>query len=424
MNCFDIRDFGAVGDGTVRCTESIQKAIDTCASGGGGQVLISGGRFMSGTLRLRSGVDLHLASDGVLLGSPDCADFPEREDDRHVIHELLPRFRNACFLFAEEESDFSITGPGTIDCSGDRFVTLNEKLKKGWRYQRIDAPTPPRVVFLTGCRNVTIEGITMTNQPAGWSFWIHDCDDVTVDRIKIHAEVQYPNNDGIHINCSRNVTVSNSAITCGDDCIIVRANNVSLHGENRICERVTVTNCTLTSWSAGIRIGWICDGTIRDCTFSNLVMTDCSVGISVLLPGRAPGDRISDEGREYTRIENLSFSNIVMDRGNSHAILIHVEDNPATHVEAVRNLFFHGIHAVSCALPHLYGRKDVPLENIRFYDCTFERRGTFQPLHGADNRLKAFSPDYTGFMEVRYVKNLVFSNTSFDMEDCFEQAPV
>ena len=95
----------------------------------------------------------------------------------------------------------------------------------------------------------------MVNQPAGWSYWIHDCDYVAFDRVKIFAEVEYPNNDGIHINSSRNVTISNCDITCGDDSIIVRANNASL-AENKVCEKVCVTNCNLTSYSGGIRIGW------------------------------------------------------------------------------------------------------------------------------------------------------------------------
>ena len=109
----------------------------------------------------------------------------------------------------------------------------------------------------------------MQNQPSGWSYWIHDCDYVSFNKCKIIANVQYPNNDGIHINSSRNVTVSNCDISCGDDCIIVRANNLSL-AENKVCEKVTVTNCNLTSYANGIRIGWMGDGVIRNCSFSNI----------------------------------------------------------------------------------------------------------------------------------------------------------
>ena len=195
---YDIRDFGAVAGGEVKNTLAIQGAIDACHENGGGRVLISVGRYMSGTVILKSNVELHLATDGILYGSPDCADYPERPDVKHVDSKLLPRWRNGCFIFAEESENISITGLGTIDCHGEAFVT--DESFCGWKHKRIDAPTPPRVIFFTGCRNVHFEGFTMTNQPAGWSFWIHDCDYVALDKLKILADVEYPNNDGIHIN--------------------------------------------------------------------------------------------------------------------------------------------------------------------------------------------------------------------------------
>ena len=134
--------------------------------------------------------------------------------------------------------------------------------------------------------------------------------------------MQYPNNDGIHINSSKNVFVSNCNIVCGDDCIVIRANNYSLP-ENKVCDRVTVTNCTLTSYSGCIRIGWLCDGTIRNCTFSNLVMTDASCGVSVLIPDFCD-PRIPDQGRESPFIENLNFSDIVMDGVYGNPIYVEI----------------------------------------------------------------------------------------------------
>ncbi len=308
-------------------------------------------------------MDFHLAADGILLGSADCDDYLERENVKHVESKLLPRERNACLIFAEEAKNISVTGEGTIDCNGHHFVEpVVPGSTRAWPYSRIQAPTPPRVVFFTGCYNVSVKDVTMINQPSGWSYWIHDCDYVCFDRVKIKAEVDYPNNDGIHINSSRNVTISNCMITCGDDCIVVRANNASL-AENRICEKVTVTNCNLTSYSGGIRIGWINDGVIRNCVFSNIVMTDTSVGISILLPGRGE-KRIPDEGREDTLIEQLLFQNIVMDGMYSAPIFIKVENNIHTRCEAIRNLRFSNVRARGLELPYITGRKDCLLKNI------------------------------------------------------------
>lgn len=409
---YDIRDYGAVAGDKILNTGSIQKTIDACAESGGGRVLISGGTYMTGTIILRDNVDLHIAADGRLLCSPDCSDFPERDDVHHVDSSKLPRWKNACVIFAEECSNISISGMGTIDCNGDSFV---KPAGDFWMpYERICDDTPSRVVFFTGCRNVNITDVTMINQPAGWSYWIHDCDRVTFSRIKIDAKLDYPNNDGIHINCSRNVTVSDCQISCGDDCIIVRANNLSLKG-NKVCEKVTVTNCTLTSHSGGIRIGWIKDGIIRNCTFSNLVMTDTTVGISVYLPGRGE-PRWADEGREHTCIENLSFSNIIMDRAYSYPVYVYIEDCEETWCSAIRNLYFDNLHARGFELPYIKGRKDCKIYGIHFSNCSFEKvkfdESTLKKSHGA------IMYDKYEYRSVQ-IKNaeVSFNNTKFITEE-------
>ena len=224
----------------------------------------------------------------------------------------------------------------------------------------------------------------MTDQPAGWSYWIHDCAYVTFDRVKILADVHYPNNDGIHINCSHDVSISNCFITCGDDCIVVRANSVSLK-ENKPCERVCVSNCTLTSYTNGIRIGWINDGTIRNCVFSNLVITESHGGISIMLPYRVrqsgnvrifdPSNPIStDVGREETLIENILFENIAMDSIYHRPIVLYIDENPNVYCKAIRNIRFSSLHSTSLKYPVFSGRETTPLGDIYFYNCSFSRK--------------------------------------------------
>lgn len=169
---YHIKDFGAIPDGRTLNTEAIQRTIDACYQNGGGQVLVEGGVYMFGTIVLRSNVELHVAANATLLGSPRVEDYPERTDLKHV-NSALPRGRNACYIYCEESENVSITGMGKIDCNGKHFVKPVEN-PTSWVYTRIDAPTPPRVVFFAGCRNVKITDLTMINQPAGWSYWIHD----------------------------------------------------------------------------------------------------------------------------------------------------------------------------------------------------------------------------------------------------------
>ena len=415
---YNIKDFGAIGDGKTMNTEAIQKTIDTCFENGGGRVLVEGGTYMFGTIVLHSNIELHIAAGTTLLGSPRCEDYPERDNVKHVDTKKLPRFRNACYIFCEESENVSITGMGKIDCNGESFVEIRENPTK-WLYKRIDAPTPPRVVFFTGCKNVRMEDITMENLPSGWGFWIHDCDYVTFDKVKIFAEVEYENNDGIHINSSRNVNISNCDITCGDDCLVIRANNASLP-ENKVCEKVTVTNCNLTSYSGGIRVGWRQCGTIRNCSFSNIVMTDTTVGVDIYLPHFTfdPTKMFTiDCGREATLIENISFDNIIMDNVYAEPVKIIINDNPETKVEAIRNLYFSNIHAKGPRGIRLKGRAENHLDNIRFSNCTFEvtdysafKREEF---HGAHIK----SQSHGGYPKIEYCDKVTFDNVEFNVKN-------
>lgn len=412
---YNVKDFGAKGDGRTVDTKSIQKAIDECYKNGGGKVVLAGGVFLSGSIELKSFVELNVSGNAVLLGSPDCKDFPERENLKHVDTKMLPRAKNACFIFAEECENIALTGQGVIDCNGDKFVQYRGDDSMGWVYGRIDAQTPPRVVFFTGCKNVIIEDVTMRNQPAGWSYWIHDCDYVSISKIKITAKVDYPNNDGIHINCSRNVTVSDCNITCGDDCIVVRANSVSLK-ENKICEKVSVTNCNLTSYSAGVRIAWINDGTIRNCVFSNLVMTDTTVGVSLYIPKGLKRPEGTDVGKEATIVENLTFSNIIMNEVCSEPVRIYLEENEYARLARVKNLYFSNIHAKG---PHFFtiiGREDCVIENVCFNDCDFEITSGKEIANRFRHGATSFWTDDYYPMSIRFVNGLRVNNCRWSCE--------
>ncbi len=419
MKDFRIEAYGAVGDGVTKNTAAIQQAIDEAARAGGGRVIVSGGTYLTGSLTMHSYVELHLENDAVLLGSPDVADYPEHTEAKHVDLPMLPRWRSGCLIFAEECRHIAITGQGTIDGNGTHFVVKREDAPYGWAYRRLALPTPPRVVFLTGCSHVLIEGVTMTNQPSGWSYWIHDCDWVRMTGLNIEADVSYPNNDGIHINCSRHVTVSDCNITCGDDCIILRANSASLK-ENKPLEQVTVTNCSLTTYCCGVRLGWTNDGVIRDCTLSNLSMNDCSVGIGIHLPKYQRRNEPtfessggSDVGREATLIENITFSNIIMDHQVNYPISISICPEDFVLVNAIRNLYFTGIHARGPKFPRIEGRSESPVENVYFSDCTFEKTDGSE-LEGRLHRVtRALYEKEERPMIIRYVRNLHMNNTSF-----------
>ena len=417
----NVKDFGAIGDGKTLNTKAIQNAIDECYRQGGGQVVFSDGVYVTGKIYMRSDIELHIESNATLLASGRVEDFPEatQEEASHVNSARLTRWRNNCIIFANECKNIAITGRGRINGNAPAFLRESPE-DEFLLYRQLEAPTPARAVFFTGCEFVKVEDVTMIDPPAGWSYWIHDCDFVTFSKCKVLSNLHYPNCDGIHINCSRNVNISDCDLSCGDDCIIVRANSASL-AENKVCGKVTVTNCNLTSYASGIRVGWVNDGTIRNCTFSNIVMTNTSYGISIAIPSLKirKGDFLAaDVGREETRIERLAFNNLIMDKITKYPIEIKIGEGDQT-VDGIRDLYFSGVHTRGINMPQIMGRKDNVIENISFSNCSFcVYDGADIPdlsTHGYGS-VKENEEREIPSVKMLHTKNINFNNTSFTAE--------
>ena len=362
---YNIADYGAVGDGTNLNTVAIQKCIDTCWKDGGGRVVVEGGRYVTGTIFLRSNVELHLDANGTLLASPDGKAYPEFTCKEWEV-KMAPRYTSRCWIYAGFSENVSITGMGTLDCNGAVFCepVLKDGKETGI-YKRNTSELPARMIFIMGCTNVRLEDFMMKHMAGGWGCWINDSQYVSADKVKMYCNPGYPNSDGIHVNCSCDITISDCIIHCGDDSIIVRA-NTNLLKEKRPCERVIVKGCVLSTKCRAVRIGYRNDGIIRNCTFSDLVITDSVRGLWIELPDRANASDMSDNN---TQVSNLRFNNIVMNRTSLAPILIQV--CPDNKFGFIRDIHFSNITAKSGKVPQILGRNDAVIEDIYFNDCVF-----------------------------------------------------
>ena len=354
---------------------AIQRAIDAAHAQGGGRVVLTPGTYLSAPLQLKSGVELHLEKGATILGSPDIADYPN-VPMKHIAHpEALPRLRSAALIYADEAHDIAITGEGVIDCNG--LVHVKEKDDPNWIEWKYERKLPmtnslPRVCFLAGCSNVVVRSVTVTNGPAGWSWWIHDCDNVLIEDSKVLVDVRYPNNDGFHVNSSRNVMIRGCTVESGDDAIVLRANNRTL-AENKVCENVVVSNCTLKSYSGAVRIGWTNDGTIRNCLLKDLRIVDSSCGLTMSFP-RAGGWNAYDFGREATRIENVVFEDVEMDGIYGRPVLLRFSSEDPTNpmFDDIKGLVFRNVHSRGLEPPLIRGRSCNFIDGITFENCRFD----------------------------------------------------
>ena len=272
---FDIADYGARTDATAAANRvAIQRAVDACAAAGGGRVVVPAGEFRTGTVRLRSGVNLHLSKGSVLRASTDKRDYNANGAYPQNAFSWAEEWSGGHVLYCVGEHDVAITGEGMIDGSGPAFFDGVDANHWPWnKYGVMLHPTdrdwfrPGQQIAIIETRNVRLEDFTITNA-ACWTCIVLGCENVLVKNYKAHADMRVVNTDGLSIDCTRNVLVTGCDIWSGDDGIAVRANVCRL-SRPQPTENVVVSNCTIRSVCNGIRFG-VGAGDIR-----NVLVTDC-----------------------------------------------------------------------------------------------------------------------------------------------------
>ncbi|WP_198674123.1 glycoside hydrolase family 28 protein [Chitinophaga alhagiae] len=249
-------DYGAKKDTSALSTDAFNKAIDACHKNGGGKVVVPAGMYRSGTIYLKSNVNLHFEHGATLYASTDARDFPGASKTFYGSYQDF--YGWYALIFAEGASNIAVTGYGVIDGNGSRQYRNAKMFPRGVRDGR------PRNLLFIGCNNVTVEGITLTH--AGfWNQHYYNCEDVMVNNIKVYNHGR-KNNDGLDIDACRRFVLSNSIIDADDDAIVIKSSDTA------VSKDITITNCVISSFANAIKCGTESTGGFQNISISNCVI--------------------------------------------------------------------------------------------------------------------------------------------------------
>lgn len=344
---FVLTKFGAKGDGKTDASAAFRKAIEACVKAGGGRVVVPEGTFLTGPIRLRSRVNLHLAKGAVVRFATDPARYLPPVLTRWEGMELMGY---SPLVYALDEESIAVTGEGTLDGGASETAWWPWK-GKGPEGQKADrdrlfrmaeegVPVAERV-FGEGnrlrppfvepyrCRNVLIEGVTITNAP----FWvIHPVlsQNVTVRNVKVVSHG--PNNDGCDPESSSDVLIEDSLFDTGDDCIALKSGrNADGRRLATPVERVVVRRCTMKAGHGGVTIGSEISGGARDVFVEKCEMSS---------PDLERGLRIKTNAMRGGVVENVFVRDVTIGEvGNAIDVdMLYEEGANGSFLPTVRNV--------------------------------------------------------------------------------------
>ena len=384
---FSIVDFGAKKDAD--STKAIRAAIDACHAAGGGRVIIPAGRWLTGSLFLRSNVNLHLQDGAVLEWTFNLDDYPV----------VFTRFEGiecmnfSPLIYAYEQENIAVTGKGTLDggASNETWWLWNPK-DKSLRVGKHSLQHEDRLALIemgnTGvpveervfgkchylrpnfiqpyrCRNILIEGVTILRSPM-WEIHPVLSENITVRGVTITTHG--PNNDGCDPECCRDVLVEDTLFDTGDDCIAIKSgrNNdgrrVGVPSEN-----IIVRNCIMKDGHGGVVLGSECSGHIR-----NVWVEKCTMDS----PNLDRALRFKDNAVRGGILENVFMRDVQVGQVGEAVLtidLLYEEGPDGDHMPIVRNVQMERItSSASPRVMFIRGFEGAVIDNIRISDSVFE----------------------------------------------------
>jgi len=367
---FKVNSYGAISDGQTVCTKAIQKAIDECAKKGGGIVTFAPGSYVTGSIFLKSNVQLRIDKEVMLLGSQSFDDYPEIDTRIAGIEMKWP----AALINVIGQKNAAVTGDGIVNARGkfcwDKYARMRKEYEaKGLRWIVDYDAKRVRTLLVQESSNINIKGLTLKN--AGfWTVQLLYSKNVTVDGLTIrnNEDGHGPSTDGIDVDSSSWILVQNCDIDCNDDDFCMKAGR-DWDGlrVNRPTEYVLIRKCIARKGGGMLTMGSETSGGIR-----NIVATD------LVAKGTGNGLNIKSAFTRGGTVENIYFQNVQMDSvGN--AVKISMNWNPSysystlpkgynpDSIPAHWTTMLHKVEPASAGTPHF---KNVYVTNV---NATFAR---------------------------------------------------
>jgi polygalacturonase len=435
---FNVRSFGAVGDGKNLDSPAIDKAIDACAQAGGGTVYLPAGTYLSGSIHLKSNIHLLIDTGATILGAPQAVNvYDETEpytlggyqDGGHCY------FHNS-LIWGENLTNVFITGNGMINGGGlvraDKILDQMCGFGPGGKPGHSATNLPPvrlgnKAIALKLCRNVLIRDVTIFHG-GHFAVLVTGCDNLTVDNVTMDTD-----RDGIDIDCCRNTMVSNCRINSPNDDGLCPKSTFAL-GELRPTENLTIVNCQVSGFEEGtlldgtmkpsrsatgrIKFGTESSGGFRNCTVANCTFRSCH-GLAL-------------EEVDGGLMENITINNLTMMDVRDYAIYITagkrnrtpgVTTNSRARNILISNVIADGVGKMSGI--QIMGLPEQPVEGVRLDNIRLISNG------GGTVKDAALDPKElgTGYPEpsrlgtlpaygifARHVRNLELANINVSFE--------
>ncbi len=260
---YNILDYNAVGDGVTDNREAMQAAIDEAYKAGGGRVVVPPGNYLTGGIELKENVTFYIDGGATILGSKELSSYATHEGfDQHG-----NSIKRQYLISVKNTKKVTICGSGTVNGQGLHYWE-NQPLLPHWIKAKPERPNA--LLEIADSENIIIRDITLTNSP-NWTCHVLHSSDILIQGIRIINSLYAPNADGIDITGSQDVRVSDCDITTCDDGIVLKT-----WKNGKPCEDITVTNCTIETLCAALKLGTESYADYRRISFSNCVVKAAS----------------------------------------------------------------------------------------------------------------------------------------------------